>query len=109
MKKYLYASFAIILSMAITGTAIASPKCTSEPQDKWLSEEVMKQKIADMGYKQVKVFKKTMSGCYEIYGYTADGKKAEVYFNPVDGTVFEKNVDGEDSSERDSMNSKEED
>lgn len=53
----------------------------------------MKQKIADMGYKDIKIFKKTTTGCYEIYGYTADGHKAEVYFNPVTAAIVEKNVD----------------
>lgn len=93
--KNLAALTLFVSILAISGTAMASPKCTTEPQEKWLTEEVMKQKIADLGYKNIKIFKKTMSGCYEIYGSTADGKKAEVYFNPVDGTVFEKNIDGE--------------
>lgn len=53
----------------------------------------MKQKIAEMGYKDIKVFKKTTTGCYEIYGYTGDGRKAEVYFHPVTGAPIEKNVD----------------
>jgi hypothetical protein len=46
-----------------------------------------------MGFKNIKVFKKTTSGCYEIYGYNKDGKKAEVYFNPVTGEIVENNVD----------------
>ncbi len=107
MNKFITASLAVVASFAITGAAVASPKCTSEPQEKWLSEEVMKQKISEMGYKDIKVFKKTMSGCYEIYGFTADGKKAEVYFNPVDGTVFEKNIDGEEGTESKENESKE--
>ena len=53
----------------------------------------MKQKIAEMGFKDIKVFKTTRSGCYEIYGYNADGRKAEVYFNPVTGEIVEENVD----------------
>ncbi|MGC9215374.1 hypothetical protein [Acidithiobacillus sp.] len=28
-----------------------------------------------------------------MYGGTPDGRKAEVYFNPVDASVVEKNVD----------------
>ena len=40
----------------------------------------MKAKVAALGYERIKTFK--VSGdCYEIYGYTKDGKKAEVYFN----------------------------
>jgi hypothetical protein len=73
--------------------AAASPECTTEPESKWLSETAMKDKIAALGYTNIKVFKKTKSGCYEIYGYTKDGKKAEVYFNPVDGSVVQQNID----------------
>lgn len=80
--------------------AFASPQCTTEPQEKWLSEDVMKAKITEMGYNHIKVFKKTTSGCYEIYGYTDDGRKAEVYFNPIDGSVVEKNIDGVYSYEK---------
>ena len=50
-------------------------------------------KIAAMGYKDIRVFKKTTTGCYEIYARTAEGRKAEVYFNPVDGSIVEKNED----------------
>lgn len=91
LRKSLVLS-ALAVSFAASG-AIASPTCTKEPEDKWLSEAAMKQKIAEMGYKDIKVFKKTTTGCYEIYGYTGDGRKAEVYFHPVTGAPIEKNVD----------------
>lgn len=77
----------------VSSAALASPTCTKEPESKWLSEAAMKQKIADMGYKDIKVFKKTSTGCYEIYGHTSDGRKAEVYFNPVTAEVVERNLD----------------
>jgi hypothetical protein len=51
-----------------------------------MSEEAMKAKVAELGYERIRTFK--ISGdCYEIYGYTKDGKKAEVYFDPVTGAV----------------------
>jgi hypothetical protein len=84
---------AVLATVTLSSAALASPACTTEPQSKWLSENAMKKIIADLGYKNIKVFHKTKS-CYEIYGYTADGKKAEVYFNPVTGKVFESNLDG---------------
>lgn len=83
----------VIASGFSTGIALASPTCTTEPESKWLSEDAMKEKIAALGFKDIKVFKKTHSGCYEIYGYTAEGSKAEVYFNPVTAEIVEKNVD----------------
>jgi hypothetical protein len=82
----------VVLCIA-SASAAASPVCTKAPESQWLTESAMKQKIQDMGYRDIKVFKKTTTGCYEIYGYTSEGHKAEVYFNPVDGGVIEKNVD----------------
>lgn len=77
--------------LAVAGQAAASPACTKEPQAKWLTEAQMKAKLAKMGY-TVKVFQVSGS-CYEIYGRAKDGKKAEVYFNPVTGQIVRNNVD----------------
>ncbi|QXX76585.1 PepSY domain-containing protein [Methylovirgula sp. HY1] len=96
MSKLMSLILGLGLTAGVAGTALASPKCTTEPETKWLSESAMKEKIAALGYKNIRVFKKTASGCYEIYGFTADDKKAEVYFNPVDGSVVQKNIDGAD-------------
>ena len=77
------ASFALAtLSMA----AVAGPECTTAPADQWMSEAAMKQKIEAEGYSIAK-FKKTSGNCYEIYGRDKLGKKVEIYFNPVDGSV----------------------
>ena len=66
-------------------SALAAPNCTAEPKSKWLPEAEMKAKIATMGY-QVKEFE--ISGhCYEIYGHDKDGKRVEIYFNPVDASI----------------------
>ena len=94
MRKIVPMIVGVGVLVGVAGSALASPKCTTEPESKWLTETAMKEKITALGYKDIRVFKKTTSGCYEIYGHTADGKKAEVYFNPVDGTVVEKNIDG---------------
>lgn len=93
IRKILARGGAVISLCVASFAAFASPTCTKEPEAKWLSEAAMKQKISDMGYKNIKVFKKTNTGCYEIYGYAADGRKAEVYFNPVNGEIVENNVD----------------
>lgn len=76
----------------LPAAAAASPACTKEPKDKWMSEDAMKAKVAEMGYQKIRTFKVTGS-CYEIYGYTKDGKKAEVYFNPVSGAVVKSEID----------------
>ncbi|CAA0099974.1 Uncharacterised protein [Starkeya nomas] len=72
--------------------AVAGPTCTTETKDKWMTEDAMKAKVAEMGYQKIKTFKVSGS-CYEIYGYTKDNKKAEVYFNPVTGAVVKSEID----------------
>ncbi|HXZ15490.1 MAG TPA: PepSY domain-containing protein [Roseiarcus sp.] len=72
---------------------MAAPNCTAEPREKWMSEDAMKAKIATLGYERIKTFKVSGS-CYEIYGYTNDGRKAEVYFNPVTGDRVKSYIGG---------------
>jgi hypothetical protein len=35
---------------------------------------------------KIKKFKQ-LGSCYEIYGTNKEGKKVEIYYNPVDGSV----------------------
>jgi len=79
-------------ALSASTIAVAGPVCTKEPQARWMTQAQMKAKIAKMGYRSIKVF--AVSGsCYEIYAITKDGKRAEVYFNPVTGAVVQNNVD----------------
>lgn len=91
MMRHAMTAAALAAGLLAAGQAAASPACTKEPQSKWLTEAQMKAKIAQMGY-VVKVFQVSGS-CYEIYAKTKDGKKAEVYFNPVTGQIVRNNVD----------------
>ena len=84
MRRLLLALALSILS----GSAFASPTCTSEPKTKWLSEKAMKEKVAALGY-SVKVFKVTAGNCYEIYGRNKSGQRIEVYFDPMTGNTVE--------------------
>ncbi len=74
--------------------ALASPDCTKEPKDKWLTEDAMKAKITELGYK-FDVFK-IEDSCYEIYGHNKDGKQVEVYFNPVTAEIVKEELEGDD-------------
>lgn len=94
MRKIIPLIAALAAVFGMVSQALASPTCTTEPEAKWLSEAAitaMQDKIAAM--KDIRVAKRTNNGCYAIYGYTADNRKAEVYFNPVDGSVIEENID----------------
>ncbi|WP_069308217.1 PepSY domain-containing protein [Methylobrevis pamukkalensis] len=81
---------AALLALAPTA-ALADADCTAEPKEKWMSEAAMKAKIDALGYK-VKTFQVSGS-CYEIYGWTKEGKRAEVYFNPVSGEIVKSEIE----------------
>lgn len=93
MRTAITATAALLVALTFSGAALAAPNCTSEPKSKWMTEEAMKAMVQQIGYKDIKTFK-TSGTCYEIYGYTKDDKKAEVYFNPVSGEVVQSNVEG---------------
>jgi hypothetical protein len=75
----------IALFLLLFGTAAsAEPRCATKPDERWLTEAEMRSRAAAMGY-VVSVFKKTSGNCYEIYGKNIEGKRIEVYFDPVTG------------------------
>lgn len=82
MKKVLLFVPAIML---IGQTAFASPQCNA-PKDKWIPVDQFKQNLQQEGY-QIKTFKETKGGCYEIYGHDKSGKKVEIYFDPATGHI----------------------
>jgi hypothetical protein len=78
---------------AFSLTAFASdPECTKEPKDKWKDKAGFEKELVGQGYK-IKKFKVTKTNCYEIYGHDKDGKKVEIYFNPVTGEKVKEEID----------------
>lgn len=78
---------------AFAGTAVAGPKCTDEPQDRWLTEAQMTRKFEEQGYRDdVKKLHVSKGKCWEIYGHDRNGKKVEIYFHPITGAIVEANV-----------------
>ena len=81
-----------LASLVIAGNAVAGPKCTDEPQDRWLSETQMTQKFQALGYRDdVKKLHVSKGKCWEIYGHDKTGKKVEIYFHPISGAIVEAN------------------
>ena len=70
----------------ISGVAFAKKDCTDRPKEEWMSEADFKKKVEEKGYK-INKFKQPGT-CYEIYGLNAEGKKVEIYFNPVDTSII---------------------
>ncbi len=73
------------MTLLVATAAHAKKSCTEEPKEKWMTEEAFRAKVEADGYK-IKKFKQPGT-CYEIYGTDKDGKKVEIYFNPVDGSI----------------------
>lgn len=76
---------ALAAMLVFSGSAFAKKNCTDQPKDKWMTEEAFKKMATEQGYK-IDKFKQPGS-CYEIYGKDKAGKKVEIYFNPVDGSI----------------------
>lgn len=82
MRNYLLVFMSVFLA---SGVAFAKKDCTDQPKEKWMSEADFKKKVEGEGYKISKF--KQPGTCYEIYGLNKEGKKVEIYFNPVDGAI----------------------
>lgn len=78
----------VVIPTLFTLSAQAAPHCTSEPKEKWMEAGAMQNKLLAEGYK-IKKFK-TEDTCYEIYGWDKEGKKVEIYFNPVSGEIVKR-------------------
>lgn len=84
MKRTLIVSL-FFAAATLSAAAVAAPQCTTAPQDQWMTEAAMKQKVLDQGY-TIKMFK-VSGNCYEIYGKDKVGKNVEIYFDPTDGHI----------------------
>jgi hypothetical protein len=80
----------ILLLLVIASTVGATPatatgRYTCEPvaQEKWLTEQQLKEKLTSIGWKVNRM--KPDGGCWEVYGTTPDGKRVEGYFHPATG------------------------
>ncbi|CAG9177723.1 MULTISPECIES: PepSY domain-containing protein [Cupriavidus] len=70
---------AFAVAAAFSTGALASAKCVAHPKAEWMKEADARAKIEAQGY-VIKKFK-VDGNCYEIYGTTKEGKKAEIYFD----------------------------
>lgn len=84
--KFVTATVLALTLSATSAMVLAGPQCTAESTDKWQDQAAFQDQLKAQGY-QIKKFKVTSGNCYEIYGHDKDGKKVEIYFNPVDGAI----------------------
>ncbi|MBU2582122.1 MAG: PepSY domain-containing protein [Alphaproteobacteria bacterium] len=55
--------------------------CSSAPQSEWRTSEDVKAAAEAQGYEVVRV--KVEDSCYEVYARGKDGRRTELYFDPV--------------------------
>ncbi len=79
--KITLALAAILLPVSV----FASTECTKEPADKWLSEQQAQAHLEKAGFTVQRI--KRDDACYEVYANRKDGKRVELYINPVDASI----------------------
>lgn len=75
------AVFAAGLALATVSSAMAEEAKCNQPQASWKPVEQLTARLTSDGWDIKNV--KTDEGCYEVYAKDKDGKKVEVYFDPV--------------------------
>ena len=87
MRAWLFAGLIVASSQAVAG-----PECTEKDRTLWQDKDAFEKRLVDEGYK-VKVFKITDGDCYELYGWNPDGKKVEIYYDPVSGAALKTEIE----------------
>lgn len=82
---------ATVVASFMPTLALAHADCSAHPKDEWKSEAEARAKFEADGY-QIKKFK-VSDNCYEIYGFTKDGKKAEIYFDTKTLEIVKSEID----------------
>jgi len=75
----------LILTAALAVTASAAfahgnVSCPAMPKEEKKPQMELQKKLEGEGWKVRQV--KNYNGCYEVYGFDGEGKKAEAFFNP---------------------------
>ncbi|RZJ11549.1 MAG: PepSY domain-containing protein [Rubrivivax sp.] len=65
---------------ASTAFAHGNVSCPDVPKEEKKPQMELQKKLEVEGWKVRKV--QNYKGCYEVYGFDAQGKKAEAFFNP---------------------------
>lgn len=72
---------ALILSLATSAAfAHGNVSCPAVPKEEKKPQMELQKKLEGEGWKVRQV--KNFNGCYEVYGFDGQGKKAEAFFNP---------------------------
>lgn len=73
---------AVALGLAGPAFAHGFDDCTKEPKEKWKPQAEAEAAAKTAGYSVTR--SKVAGSCYEVYATDKDGKKFELFYNPVD-------------------------
>jgi len=62
---------------------LADTDCARPDRSAWMPESQFRERMKRQGV-QITKFRITPGNCYEIYGFDSDGRKLEIYYDPVD-------------------------
>jgi hypothetical protein len=86
------------IALALGSMALAMPAfahgfddCTKEAKDKWKSQAEAEAAAQAAGYTVTR--SKIEGSCYEVYAKDKNGKKFELFYNPVDLQLVKKQDD----------------
>lgn len=88
MKSFSIRSTVALALSALSLGAYASTydgECTDRPKSEWMSTDAVKASFEAKGYRVGKI--KVDGSCYEVYAKDKDGKKIELFVNPVNAAV----------------------
>jgi len=73
-------------------SAFAATQCTTADKSTWQDQDKFQAQLKAQGYK-INKFKVTKGNCYEIYGFDKDGRKVEIYHDPVTGKAVKTEIE----------------
>lgn len=85
MRKIFALASVTLAFAAAPAFAETVPACTTAPKTQWMTQDAAKSRAEAMGFEVRRV--KIEDTCYEIYAVAKDGKKSEIYLNPVTGEL----------------------
>lgn len=78
----------LLALLALSGAALADADCARQDRSAWMPESQFREQMKRQGV-QITKFRVTPGNCYEIYGFDRDGRKLEIYYDPVDARPVE--------------------
>lgn len=90
MKPTVLASVALVVSILVSGNALAEKDCV-DPVADWQSREVLRERLEQRGWKVQRI--KVDDGCYEVKGIDRRGNKFKAKYAPASLRVRKLEID----------------